>query len=289
MNKTKLGPRSTAVPDAPAGEEIVGDQSVPEAPSRIWRIVRDLTRWLAPIVAFVILWEIVGRFGPFSRTLLPPATRIGEATWKLYSTGDILPDIGISVKRAATGFTVASVIGLTLGLLIGHFEVFNRFLAPLFELFRQLSPLALLPLFVLFLGLGFHSQVAIIAWAAVWPILLNTISGARQIEPSLLKAARSLGANRSQIFTKVVLPYAVPTIATGLRLGGTYALLVLVAAEMVGGNSGLGYRIIQSQYLYRIPQMYAFIVTTAVLGLVVNLLLVSFETRMTRWKQDLKP
>ena len=139
---------------------------------------------------------------------------------------------------------------------------------------RNTAALALLPVFVLILGLGETSKVAIIFYACSWPILLNTVSGVRNVDPLLIKSARSLGLRPVRLFQKVVLPAAVPTIFTGIRLSAAYSILILIAAEMVGAKAGLGYLINYAQYNFAVPDMYAGIITISAIGLVVNQILV---------------
>lgn len=250
------------------------------------RRLRATLLWFAPIVGFLLLWEVLARLEVLNPILIPGPVRIWGAAADYFASGVIWEHLLASLRRAALGFSLASLLGLTLGVLIGRVRSIDRFIGPLIEVFRQLPPLAIFPVMIILLGLGFRSQVAIVLWASLWPILLNTISGTRQTDPVLIKAARSLGCSRIQTFTKVVLPSAVPTIATGLRLGGSYSLLVLVAAEMIGANSGLGFLIVNRQYNFLIPEMYAAIVILAVLGTIVNFALIAFERRMTRWRQE---
>jgi NitT/TauT family transport system permease protein len=246
---------------------------------------RTVLLWVLPLVGFFATWELLSRTGVLNPVLIPAPTRVIASVVRYFTSGEIWEHVGVSLQRATFGFAIACAIALPLGLLIGWFRIFDRLVGPVIEVFRQLPPLALFPVMIILFGLGFRAQVAIVVWASVWPVLLNTISGTRQVDPTLVKAAKSLGAGQYQIFRTVVLPSAVPVISTGLRLGGSYALLVLVAAEMIGANSGLGFLIINRQYNFRIPQMYAAITILAWLGLTVNYLLVAFERRMTRWQQ----
>ena len=139
-------------------------------------------------------------------------------------------------------------------------------------------------MFVLILGLGETSKIAIVLYGCAWPILLNTISGLRTVDPLLLKAARSLGLGPLRLFQKVVLPAAVPTIFTGIRLAGAYSILILIAAELVGAKAGLGYLITYAQYNFDVPTMYAGIITISAIGLVINQLMVVLERRFSTWR-----
>src|SRR5439155_21403680 len=184
-----------------------------------------------------------------------------QALYDLARSGVLWTHVGASLRRSATGFAIACGAGISLGLILGWTARGRQWLAAPLEFCRQIPPLAIFPVFLLTLGLGFKAQVAMVIWAAVWPIMLNTINGCQQVDPALVKAARSFGLNQRTMFAKVVLPSSLPMISTGLRLGGTYALLVLVGAEMVGAQSGIGYLIISSQYALQVPNMYAGILT----------------------------
>jgi NitT/TauT family transport system permease protein len=157
-------------------------------------------------------------------------------------------------------------------------------LTPPLELFRNTAALALLPVFVLILGIGETSKVAIVTYACFFPVLLNTISGVGNVDTQLLRSARVLGLSPVTTFRKVVFPAALPTIFTGIRIAGAAAVLVLIAAEMIGATAGLGYYINYAQNNFLIPQMYAAILTTSALGLVINYTLVAFERRLSRWR-----
>ena len=173
---------------------------------------------------------------------------------------------------------------VALGLLVAWYAALDRFLNPLLEVFRNTAALALLPVFTLLLGIGETSKISIVAYAAFFPVLLNTIAGVRTVDPLLIRAARSLGLSNFQLFQKVILPSAVPTIFTGIRMAGTSSILVLIAAEMVGAKAGLGYLIVNSQMSFLIPDMYAGILTVSLLGLLVNYLLVAVERHFSRWR-----
>jgi NitT/TauT family transport system permease protein len=247
--------------------------------------VGRLTVTLLPIVCFFLIWEAAVQLGLVKAALLSPPSVAIPALVDYFTTGDIFPHLWASLQRGGTGFLIAAAVGVPLGLIIGSLKVVARALTPVIEFLRQLPPLAMLPVFLLFLGLGFRAQLGIVIWASIWPILLNTITGAQAVDPRLVKAARTLGARRSDLFLRVALPSALPTIMTGMRLGASYAFLVLVAAEMVGADSGLGFLILNNQYTFRIPQMYAAILILACFGVALNYGLVALERLLTPWRQ----
>ena len=250
-------------------------------------------RWLKPafrnsiaIVAFLLLWELAPRFGFINRTFLPPFSEIVVRGAQFAWAGKLLPQIWVSVVRAAGGFGLGVVTAVPAGFLLGWYRPVEAYLNPLLQLLRQTNPVSLFPAFILFFGIGYATNVAIIYWVVVWPILLGTITGVRQADPALVKYARSVGLSDPVIFFKVVLPSAIPSIITGMRLAATYSFLMLVVSEMVGASSGLGYLIVNAQYLLSIHLLYVGVIVLALLGILSNWGLVSLERRLTRWRPD---
>ncbi|MFD0279653.1 ABC transporter permease [Kitasatospora sp. NPDC127111] len=253
-------------------------------PDRLLRLLRTaVTRSLA-IALLLAVWEASPRLGLVDRTFLPPFSEVLDAWYQLLESGQLAINTRASLARSLSGFGLAVAAGVPLGLLIGWYRPVADLLSPLLELFRNTAALALLPVFVLILGIGETSKISIVLYACLWPILLNTISAVRTVDPTLLRLARSLDLPPLRLFQKVILPASVPAVFTGIRLAGAVSILVLVAAEMVGAKAGLGYLINASQYNFAIPQMYAGILTISVIGLAFNQLLVAVERRFTSWR-----
>lgn len=258
-------------------------------PFGLRRAVTTAGAWLwksAAIILFLALWELGPTYlaSSATRVFLPPLHEVLAAGADLIATGQLQTHIAASLTRSVAGFSIAVVLGISLGLVIAWYRALHSFLNPLLELFRNTAALALLPVFTLLLGIGEESKITIVAFAAFFPVLLNTIAGVRTVDPLLIRAARSLGLGSFALFWKVILPSAVPTIFTGIRMAGTSAILVLIAAEMVGAKAGLGYLITNAQSSFLIPQMYAGILTVSLLGLLVNILLVTAERHFSRWR-----
>jgi NitT/TauT family transport system permease protein len=241
-------------------------------------------RAVAALLLLAAVWEILPRLQVVDATFLPPLSEVLLAWAELVRSGELADHAGASLARSLAGFGLAIVLAVPLGLLIGWYRPVAEFLNPVLELFRNTAALALLPVFVLILGLGETSKVSIILYACAWPILLNTVAGVKGVDPLLIKSAKSMGLKPYRLFQKVILPAAVPTIFTGVRLAGAYSILVLVAAEMVGAKAGLGYLINYAQFNFRVPDMYAGIITISALGLLFNLLLVRLERRFSTWR-----
>lgn len=236
------------------------------------------------IVLFLSLWEIAPRIGLVDQAFLPPLSTVLATGWAFILNGQLLTHLQASLIRSLTGFSVAVLFAIPLGLAIGWYRGFSDTLNPLLEMLRNTAALALLPVFILFLGIGEASKIALVIYACTWPILLNTISGVRNVDPLLIKSARTMGLTPLNLFRKVILPAAVPTIFVGIRLAGAFSVLVLVAAEMVGAKAGLGYLIIYSQYNFQIPEMFLGIISITLLGLSFNYSLLAVEKRFTAWK-----
>ncbi|WP_010286650.1 ABC transporter permease [Kurthia massiliensis] len=240
------------------------------------------------LILLMAVWEIAPRVGLVDRTFFPPFSEVATAWWNMIISGDLWKHFSASIVRSALGFFIAIVIAVPLGLLIGWYPIARELLNPVLELFRNTAALALLPVFILLLGIGEVSKVSIIIFACVWPILLNTINAVKEVDPLYIKSAKSMNLSDAQLFRKVILPASVPTIFTGIRMAGTGAILVLIAAEMIGAKAGLGYLITFTQYNFQIPEMYAGILTISILGIVINQLLLTAERRLSKWKQPVK-
>jgi len=236
------------------------------------------------IGVLLTVWETFPRLNLVDPTFLPPLSQVLQAWWRLAVSGQLAQHVEASLGRSLSGFGLAIAVAVPLALFIGWYRPVATLLNPVLELFRNTAALALLPVFVLVLGLGETSKVAIILYGCAWPILLNTISGVRTVDPLLVKSARSLGLSPLRLFQKVVLPAAVPTIFTGIRLAGAYSILILIAAELVGAKAGLGYLITYAQFNFDVPDMYAGIITISTIGLVINQLLVVLERRFSTWR-----
>jgi len=243
------------------------------------------TRSIA-IIGFIAVWEIVPRLGLMDTTFLPPFSEVIAKLLELLVSGDMVANILASLYRSLAGLTLAVLLGVPLGLLIGWYGRLGDILSPLLEVFRNTAALALLPVFILILGLGETSKISMVLYACVWPILLNTISAVRNVDPLLIKSARSMGLTQTTLFLKVVLPASLPTIFTGVRLAGASSILVLIACEMAGAREGLGYLVNFAQFNFQIPTMYAGIIMLSVVGLTFNYILLSLERRLTRWKPE---
>ncbi|WP_320200426.1 ABC transporter permease [Agrobacterium sp. rho-13.3] len=255
----------------------------------LWPVVRGvLGPFLARyglVLAFLAAWQVSSVYGWINPAVFPPLDAILVALWKGISSGALIGDIAISLQRSGIAFAAAVIVGIPLGLFMGQVPAVERALDPLLQFFRQTSALALYPVFILLLGLGESSKVFVIFWATLFPILLSTIGGVKEVDRKLIEMARTYGAGSITIFRRVVLPASTPAIFVGLRLSATSALLLLIAAEMIGANKGIGFQVMNAQYNFQIPLMFATILLLAILGLLANGVLVVLQRRLCRWSE----
>ena len=252
--------------------------------------VEGLKKWSSGIplvLLFFAVWEALPRLGIIDPLFLPAFSTTIQTLFELAVSGKLLVHVLVSLQRAAAGFGLALLLSVPLGFLMGWYNKFERYTDLFVQSLRNVSTFALLPIFLLLLGLGESSKIAIIFYGASWQILMNTISGVKSIDPIYIKAAKSMGVSDWELFKKVIFPASIPSIVIGARLGAKIALMVVIAAEMIGAKSGLGFFIQNAQFNFMVPEMYAGILTLAVLGLVVNYLLVWFEKKTTSWKGEI--
>lgn len=241
-------------------------------------------RGLPLVFLFFLLWEILPRSGIVNSIFLPPFSVTILTLKDLVLSGEIFKHIGASLQRSIIGFGFAALVAIPLGLLMGWYTSFEKYTDLFIQGLRNTSQFALLPVFIILLGIGETSKIAIVFYASVWPLLINTISGVKDVDPLYIKAARSFGISNIDLFKKIILPATIPSIAAGTRLGVKGAVMVVIAAEMLAAKSGLGYFVQDASLTYRFPKMYAGILTLAIIGLLLNYLLVWVEKKATYWK-----
>ena len=239
----------------------------------------------AGVALFLFLWWFANKTELLDpKFLTPPQTVFAELVHGFSDGGALREQVWPSLRRGLLGFLIGLSLGVTLGVLVGSIRVLEKIFEPVLLFFRSLSILALFPVFLLFFGIGEESKIAIVTWAAFWPVFINTTNAVKGVEKILVNAARTLGAGRFYVFTRVVLPASVPNIFPGVRLGASYAFTALVAAEYLGATEGIGIYIRSSQEGYQIPAMYSGIVVLGVIGVTLNLVLAGIEKRVTAWQ-----
>lgn len=239
----------------------------------------------AAIVAILLLWELLCRVGGIPDLFLPSPTAIIQAGYEMLLNGELLTNTAASLMRIGIGFIIGSTIGIILGLIIGFSTIAEAVGNPIVYALYPVPKLALLPLIILWLGIGELSKVTIISLGVFFPVIINTYSGVKNVDPMLIKVAVSFNTSRSNIIRKVILPGALPVIFAGLKLAAGTALLLLVAAEMIAAKEGIGAMILHYGDLMLTNKLMAGVVVLSLLGLVFNHGLYWLERLVVTWKR----
>ena len=250
---------------------------------------RRAVRWrLLALLAFLVLWGVAGGLvqvmRPFNPLFLPAPWVVLGAMVELTAKGQLWPHVGATLERVVIGFTAGALLAIALGLLAGQLRAVRNVLEPVVELLRPIPPLAVLPLFIVWVGIGEGSKVGFITYATFFPMFVTTVHGVTQIDGRLLRAAQSLGARPRDLFVRVILPAALPEILTGLRLGVALSFFVIVISEFVGAERGLGYLINDGRNFFLVPQMLGAAVLLGLLGYAGNGAVRALERRVLRWQ-----
>ena len=243
-------------------------------------------------LAVFVWWLVTDGFKLFSPLVLPSPVSVAQAAWQLLFdpqlslfsggiyNGNLIGHALISTGRVMLGFATGVIVAVPLGLLIARSRAVEPYIDPILQILRPIPPIAWTPLAILWFGIGLESIVFLIFLGAFWPMLLNTISGIREVPPILGRAAASLGANRRQVLYTVVLPAAIPFLFTGLRLSFGSAWITIVAAELIAASEGLGYLIMNARRILAAPDIVVGMLTIGLLGLTFDRIFRALEQRL---------
>lgn len=243
---------------------------------------------IGTIIALVTVWLAVTNLGLIGPTYLPSPQELVKSFAHLVANGyqrvPLWEHIGISLFRALTGFALGVAVGIPTGLTTGYIRGADAAMSPIMAFIRPIPPIAFIPMVVLYFGLGEVGKIVLIFITAFNYAHVNAHAGATHVPIAYLRAAQTLGLTRSQIFLKVVFPAAWPNIFTGLKVAMALSWAVVVAAELVGAQRGLGFMISDAAQLFQIPIVFIGIALIGAIGLVLNALLGLAETRVVHWK-----
>jgi sulfonate transport system permease protein len=253
---------------------------VARAPSPAFRRAAP---WFAP-TALLALWELTARVGALPPTLLPSPSAVLSAAHEAAVNGALLTHLGVSALRAAAGLFVGAVVGLALGLATGLSRTLQLVLDGPLQMVRAIPALALLPLVILWFGLGEGAKLFIVAISVVFPVYLNTFHGVRSVDPQLVEMARVYGVRGAALYREVILPGALPSILVGLRFALGMSWLVLIVAESLGASEGLGYVAMNAREFMQLDLLVLTIVLWAVLGKLADVLARRLERSLLPWQ-----
>ena len=258
-----------------------------------YKVVSRMSSWqksypnwvsIVSILCLLAIWELICQSGVVSSLFLPAPTAIISALLEMIADGEIGVSLAASLYRILAGFFIGSLVGLAVGLVTGTSALMDKIGTPIVNAIYPIPKIALLPLFILWLGIGELSKVTIIALGVFFPVAMNTYSGVKNVDTLLLKVAASFNASWWMTMKSVVLPNALPMIFAGLRLAAGTSLLLLVAAEMIAAQVGIGALILHYGDLMITDRLMAGVIVLSLLGLVFNLILQFLERKAIPWK-----
>lgn len=241
---------------------------------------------VAFLSGLLALWELAAWAEWFNPLIVPPPSKILNIFFELLWSGQIPRQILVSMKRAALGYFLAAAVFIPLGVFMGLSRTVYRLFEPLVEMLRPVPPPVVIPVALLFLGLGDEMKIFVIFFSCAWPMLLNTIDGVRGVDGVLLSTARTFGLSRGKMICQVILPACSPQIVTGLRVSLPIMLILVVISEMVGSTDGIGYFVLDSQRRFKVAQMYAGMLALALLGYTLNRLFNFLQRRLLPWQRS---
>jgi ABC-type nitrate/sulfonate/bicarbonate transport system permease component len=240
---------------------------------------------LVPLLAIAAWWWTSNNS---TSPYFPPLGDIIQAFRESWLFRHVPTDAAPSLGRMGAGYGIAIVVGISLGMLLGLVPLIARALGPPLEFLRAVPPPVLIPVAILVFGIGNEMKVFVIVAGCVWPILLNTIDGVRGVEPTMLEMSRSYGLSRARLWSRVLLPAALPQVFSGLRAALSIALILMVVSEMVASTNGIGFFVLDAQRTFAIPEMWSGIILLGVLGYTLNGLLMLAERRILRWHRGFR-
>jgi len=252
--------------------------------------IRSMSAMLAARLAFPIAvvgtWDVAARLSWYNTALLPPPSQVAQAWWQLLDSGVLVPAIIGSVGRVLTGFTAAAVLAVALAILLARFGWLEKSVRPSIELLRPISPIAWIPLAILWFRSGDRPAYFIVFIGSFFPILLNVVLGVQSVPDRAMKVAQSFGAGWWLRLTDVVWPAAKPSIVTGLRLGLGVGWMSLIGAELISVRTGLGYLIQINRVALRMDNVVAVMLSIGVIGLGMNWLIQLYARRSMPWWRE---
>jgi NitT/TauT family transport system permease protein len=268
------------------------------------KLVDNLQGFLVPI-ALLAIWQWLSMQAIINPMILPSPTAVLAKWWEYLLptevfdplksgylawifSGELIHDAYASLYRVVVGFVVGAILALPLGLMMGANDRIYKLFNPLIQVFRPIPPIAFIPLSILWFGLGNPPAIFLIVIGAFFPILMNTIAGVRQVDGIYIRAARSLGVSQTTMFLRVILPAATPYILTGARIGVGTAFIVVIVAEMIAVNNGLGYRILEAREFFWSDKIIAGMFSIGLLGLAIDSGMNRLNNYLLKWHRGIE-
>ncbi len=239
---------------------------------------------IASPVFLLLLWEVMSRTGMLDIRFFPPPSAIVGTFFSMMSSGELVTHIGVSLYRIVGGFLLGVIPGIVIGLLMGLYSPVRHFVQPIVMALMPIPTLALLPIIIILFGIGDLSKVITIAGSVFFPVVINTAAGVINIDSIYLDVAKNYGAGRLNFFLKIALPGALPVMLEGIQMGQAIALLTIVAAEMMGATSGIGFLIWTSYKAFLLQEMYVGLILISFFGYLFSVMLRGMQKKLIPWR-----
>jgi sulfonate transport system permease protein len=246
---------------------------------------KDLFSWAIP-VAILIVWQILAQIGVISSRTLPAPIEVLKAGFQLISTGELWGYLSVSATRALTGFAIGGTIGFCLGLLNGTFSIAEQLLDTPVQMLRNIPHLAMIPLVIIWFGIGEEAKIFLVALGVLFPIYLNTFYGIRAVDRELITMGRVYGLKPWELFQQIILPGALPSILVGVRYALGIMWLSLIVAETIATDAGIGYLAMNARELMQTDVVVFSILLYALLGKLADVLARFLESRLLQWNPN---
>ncbi|OZI38635.1 alkanesulfonate transporter permease subunit [Bordetella genomosp. 10] len=247
-----------------------------------------LLPWLVPVI-LLALWQAAAQLGWISTRIAPSPTAVVEAAWRVIRSGELFANLWASFVRAAIGFLIGGSIGLSLGLLTGGSRILEKLLDTSVQMLRNVPHLSMIPLVILWFGIDEAGKLFLVALGTMFPIYVNTFHGIRSVDAGLVEMGRSYGLTRWELFVKVILPGALPSILVGVRYSLGFMWLTLIVAETIAAPSGIGFMANNAREFMQTDVVVLAILLYALLGKLADTLARALERRWLRWNSGFKP
>lgn len=259
-------------------------KSISAKRKKIKSVVETILFSLVLPLLLILIWQFLGDFGILNTKIFPTPKNICKTAIFMLKKGIIQKDVLISIRRIIQGYFIGFFIGILIGVFLGLNKVAEKLTRTLIGFLRPIPIMAMVPFFILWLGIGEKSKIALIALGTFWPVMINTMSGIKDVNVKFIEVAKIFNKSRFTIITKVILPAAKPFIFTGLRLGASTALSCVVVAEMFAASKGIGFRVSFAREMGQPDIMFADIVVISIIGALIDAIFLKLQNQ----KQDNK-
>lgn len=243
-----------------------------------------------PVIVFFLLWELVTRLNLnlelANPKFFPPPSLIVLEMWTMLQTGVLVDSVISSTLRVMLGSVIGVFLGVVVALIIGKSKVLDYWFSPILAMIGPIPALAILPLFIIWFGIGELPKIILITWTVFFPVLTNTLEGIKSVSPVLIRSAMSLGASDRQIYQKIIFPSVLPNILAGAQISLGLAFSALVVSEMLGATSGLGYIIVDARNYFKLTNMYVAIIVIGIEYSLFSFVLKMIEGKMLSWRKN---